>query len=52
MSTKGSNRSPKIHKVGGVSPKRRNVGAKHFSPLPHVDLIRCGNLISVGNSYQ
>ncbi|MDR3196534.1 MAG: hypothetical protein LBU34_01590 [Planctomycetaceae bacterium] len=30
----------------------RNVGAKNLSPLPHVDLICCGNLISVGNLYQ
>ncbi|MDR3197643.1 MAG: hypothetical protein LBU34_07200 [Planctomycetaceae bacterium] len=25
-----------IHKVGDVSPKRCNVGAKDFSPLPHI----------------
>ncbi|MDR3197715.1 MAG: hypothetical protein LBU34_07580 [Planctomycetaceae bacterium] len=31
-----SNHTSKIHKVGGVSPKRRNVGAKDFSPLPHI----------------
>ncbi|MDR3197550.1 MAG: hypothetical protein LBU34_06725 [Planctomycetaceae bacterium] len=23
-------------KVGNVSPKHRNVGAKDFSPLPHI----------------